>query len=519
MSAAPQLHYPSDTDMLPPAYNSAAADERPVEAAGMTDTWKRWEGQVVNGEFPLQRYLGGSDHSAVFLTQRGSEKAAIKLIAADPENAEAQLSRWRLAAKLSHPHLLRIFDMGRAKLDNTDLLYLVMEFADDDLSQILPQRALTPQEAQEMLKPVLRALTYICGEHCVHGRLRPSNILAVGDQVKVSSDSLSASGETARREASVYDAPESAGGAISPAADVWALGVTLVEVLTQRLPDPTQSGYAVLPAGMPPQFQDIARRCLHADPQQRWTVAQIAARLEPAATPKAAAPAPAASRLATPIDRTPLRIDKKSSTKWLYFVPVVAAGVVAWVLISSSKPGSKTEIAKPPDQPASVEQPAPPKSSPQPSPAKPGAKPSPVTPARALSRKIQEAGNAPIAAAPTPTTPRSEAVPAIKASSPGGIPGVVHTVMPAVSQSARNTIQGKVKVRVRVQVDTSGNVVSAVLDSPGPSKYFARLALEAAQGWKFTPAQAHGQFVASEWMLRFGFTRSDTEVVPARTAP
>ena len=53
----------------------------------MTGTWKRWEGQVVNGEFPLQRYLGGSDHSAVFLTQRGSEKAAIKLIAADLDDA------------------------------------------------------------------------------------------------------------------------------------------------------------------------------------------------------------------------------------------------------------------------------------------------------------------------------------------------------------------------------------------------------------------------------------------------
>ena len=91
--------------------------------------------------------------------------------------------------------------------------------------------------------------------------------------------------------------------------------------------------------------------------------------------------------------------------------------------------------------------------------------------------------------------------------------------MPAVSQSARNTIQGKVKVRVRVQVDTSGNMVSAVLDSPGPSKYFARLALDSAQGWKFTPAQAHGQFVASEWILLFAFSRTDTEVVPRQTSP
>ncbi len=92
-------------------------------------------------------------------------------------------------------------------------------------------------------------------------------------------------------------------------------------------------------------------------------------------------------------------------------------------------------------------------------------------------------------------------------------------MVPEVPRRARNTIQGKVKVRVRVQVDASGNVVSAVLDSRGPSKYFARLALDAAQGWKFTPAQAQGQFVASEWILRFAFSRSDTNVVPKQNRP
>jgi TonB family protein len=97
--------------------------------------------------------------------------------------------------------------------------------------------------------------------------------------------------------------------------------------------------------------------------------------------------------------------------------------------------------------------------------------------------------------------------------------GVVHTVMPDVSRSARNTIQGRVKVRVRVHVDGTGNVVSAALDSAGPSKYFARLAVEAAHGWKFAPAQAKGQDAASEWTLSFAFRRSGTEVVPKQVSP
>ena len=33
------------------------------------ETWKSWEGRTVDGKFPLRQYLGGSDHSAVFLTE------------------------------------------------------------------------------------------------------------------------------------------------------------------------------------------------------------------------------------------------------------------------------------------------------------------------------------------------------------------------------------------------------------------------------------------------------------------
>jgi len=53
--------------------------------------------------------------------------------------------------------------------------------------------------------------------------------------------------------------------------------------------------------------------------------------------------------------------------------------------------------------------------------------------------------------------------------------------MPEVLQSAINTIRGTVKVRVKVNVDQSGTVEDAELESRGPSKYFARAALEAAQ--------------------------------------
>jgi len=68
-------------------------------------------------------------------------------------------------------------------------------------------------------------------------------------------------------------------------------------------------------------------------------------------------------------------------------------------------------------------------------------------------------------------------------------------------------------------VDASGNVTGATFDSPGPSQYFARKAMEAAQVWKFTPAEADGRTVPSEWILRFAFGRTGTEVSPLQTAP
>jgi TonB family protein len=95
--------------------------------------------------------------------------------------------------------------------------------------------------------------------------------------------------------------------------------------------------------------------------------------------------------------------------------------------------------------------------------------------------------------------------------------GIVQQVMPQVSPSARRTIQGTIKVRVRVEVDAAGNVVKTKLELSGPSKYFSRVALEAARGWKFVPAPS-GDSGAREWKLQFAFSRAKTGVSAVRPA-
>jgi len=251
----------------------------------MSEAWKTWEGQAVDG-FPLRQYLGGSDHSAVYLTQlnsSGEQKAAIKFIPADA-SAYAQLAKWRVAGELTHPHLLQLIRVGRCELANANFLYVVMEYAEENLSEILPQRALEPDEVRQVLESALDALTYLHAQGLAHTRIKPGNILAAGDQLKLSSDTLSEIGSAPVTvpQPGIYAASESATAPVSAAADVWSLGVTLVEALTQRTP--ALRGLDVeLPASenIPAPYLEIARRSLQVDPSRRANLKEISTLLNP----------------------------------------------------------------------------------------------------------------------------------------------------------------------------------------------------------------------------------------------
>jgi TonB family protein len=436
-----------------------------------TELWKKWEGRVVEEKFPLQQWLGGSDHSAVFLTERAGKeprKAAIKLIPADkgPQgdiDERAQLSGWADAAKLSHPHLIRLFEYGRCQIDGTQLLYVVMECAEENLAEILPLRPLSGDEASEMLRPTAEALEYLHQSGFVHARIKPSNILAVDNQLKISADGLCRAGERGN-VASPYDAPEVATAGFSAAADLWSLGATLVAVLTQNEPTVKDGRRLVaVPETMPQPLREIVRRCLQVDLGQRGTAGEIVRQLQ----------APAAVNAKQAEAHTAVKRPKR----WGVVIFAVGLFFVGWMVM-------KFVVQQPP-APAGETRPA----------DKPRAE-------------------VPAAQSPAPFAEKAE--PAPKGVSRGS---VLQQVLPDVSRGAQNTITGKVKVSVQVSVDASGNVSQARLVSPGPSQYFASRALAAARRWKFNPPQVEGQAAASEWVLRFQFGRGSINVVPAEVKP
>ena len=281
----------------------------------MSEAWKNWEGQVVDLRFPLRRLLGESNHSAVFETVRadqGGAKAAIKLIAASGNAAEEQLRRWRQVARISQPNILSLYHYGKCQLGGLDLLFAVMEFADETLGEILPQRALSAEEARQMLEPVLGGLVFLHQQGLVHGDIQPANIFAVGDTIKLSSDTIRPISQSSAGTAPGIsdDARPSARGSVEPAGDIYSLGITIVQALTQRSPFDAGSSLGQTAEPLPAPFADIVLHALHPDPQLRWTAADIAVKLNPALSVAAASlaapsrPAPAAAKSETKQERT-----------------------------------------------------------------------------------------------------------------------------------------------------------------------------------------------------------------------
>jgi hypothetical protein len=436
-----------------------------------TEIWTKWESQVVNGIFPLRRFLGRSNHSVVFLTEcraRGLGSAAIKIIPADTARAEGQLSRWHLAASLSHPHLIRVLESGRCKLGGHPFLFVVTEYAEQNLAQILPHRALTVDEVREMLTPALDALAFLHRQNLVQGQLTAPNFLVVNDQLKLAGDTIREAGDAA---------------GIDLAGDMRALGATIVEALTQTRPELGARADALsLPATLSPELADAVQRCLSPEPGNRPTVSELRNLIDPA--PEAPPPAPVAEVAATqvplalqvpvpevsarpastpppaailppPPPAVPRRPASMPYPRWL--VPVAAVGLVLLLVWAGGRMLRPHNSARPVAAPIALQQSLAPASAPSPAP-------------------VQSAGSP-----------------------------VLHEEFPAISHSTRESIHGQIKVAVSVTVDRAGNVVAENLEVHGSSKYFARLASDAARKWKFVPADSQSP---REWLVQFEFSRS-----------
>ena len=436
----------------------------------MRNGWTKWENQVVNGYFPLRRSLGSSDHSAAFLTEHKEQMlpdAVLKLVPAIPTLKQAQMSQWSVAAGVSHPHLARLLDSGQCQLGGLPFLFVAMEYAEQTLAQILSGRALSADELASMLRPALRALSFLHRKNLVLGGLKPSNVLIVKERLKLASDTIRPAGAPNASIASVssmYEPPESRDGSYATAGDIWCLGVTMVEALTRQQPSWHEaSGTVVLPAGLPPTFAVLICRCLNLDPAKRPTVCELEAEInsvQQESRPRPRVSVPKSSRQRAEVVRQfpdrPRANTGRSSAR------------VARVERERAIPASQSF------------------------------RPRWLLPVMVVVGTLAIAAwRGPPAPAPGPQIPEPAAVVAE--------PSVIHEELPDVPPKALQTIHGSILLAVRVTVDRSGTVVHAAADQTRSSKYFSRLATQAATQWRFAPTDERE---SRKWLLRFEFTRN-----------
>ena len=179
--------------------------------------WNELEGQTIDRLYPLRRLVRSEGRSAWFETATGEElntPATISLTEALTDADEVS-ARLKAAQSLKHPNLVSITQVGQVRVDNTLIVYAVMEHIEQSLSDVLQTQTLTVDEGREVAEALVGALTAIHQKGMSHGHVEAASVLATEETVKLRSDCLQTS-------------------AAGQAEDVAGIGTTLFHAFTQR---------------------------------------------------------------------------------------------------------------------------------------------------------------------------------------------------------------------------------------------------------------------------------------------
>jgi hypothetical protein len=245
--------------------------------------WPSLEGAILDGGYELKHALGHTAAAASFqvrvLGGAGLEATA-KFHRADAARANEQLALWELLRELRHRNVTAPLAFGRKSVNGHETVYVVVGIPDDKLSALAGERALTEEEAREVLRSAARALGHLHANGLAHGCVSPETILAQGDSIQLAGECVRKLNDKPALELAKapYVAPECDAFQSTAAADVWCLGATLFETLAQKPYQADAKDAKADVAGLPLAL--LLRRCLVKDPEKRATLTELLAILE-----------------------------------------------------------------------------------------------------------------------------------------------------------------------------------------------------------------------------------------------
>jgi serine/threonine-protein kinase len=263
---------------------------------------------LLGGRYRLIRLVarGGQADVHEAADESSGERVAIKVLRAELFERRGSVERLRrevtLAARVQHPNVARVHCFGIHSEDGArDIAFVAMEFLPGETLHARRSRIerLAPEQALPIVVQIAAGLAAAHAQNIIHRDLKPSNVMLVphpGEERVVVTDfglarpvdaddagKLTATGEAVGTPQ--YMAPEQVRGAhLTHAADIYALGVVLFELVTGRLPfgdDPSMAAQLdkLLERAPPPRrfvpdlprnWNDAISRCLEIEPPKRF---------------------------------------------------------------------------------------------------------------------------------------------------------------------------------------------------------------------------------------------------------
>lgn len=254
-------------------------------------------GRVLNGRYQLISVVGGGGMAQVYKARDNvlGRIVAVKVLREQYSTDSQFVARFRreaqAAANLAHPNIVNVYDVGQ----DGDIHYIVMEYINGESLKEYIQRS-SPMPISKAISVAVQILAGVEFAHrsgLIHRDIKPQNVLITPDgTVKVTDFGIAKSvSDLGLTEAGLalgtahYFSPEQAKGErVVPQSDIYAVGVTLFEMLTGRIPFESESvmGLAFkhiaeeapsvreLNPSVPPRLDSIVAKSLAKDPQERF---------------------------------------------------------------------------------------------------------------------------------------------------------------------------------------------------------------------------------------------------------